>query len=88
VFGDFVFDSAALLAGGRDVRSVAVAVAAGVAGFELDGEDLLGERGREGVGVVLFADEQMPEWLGHLSGGRNDRDWVPAAGADPLIERA
>jgi putative transposase len=86
VLGDLALGCSALLA----VEGVltAAGLVAGVSGLELDGADLLGHRGREGVGVVLFADEQVPEQLGHLAGGRDDRDGVPAAGADPLVERA
>jgi hypothetical protein len=86
VLGDLALDDAALLA----VEGVVVAAgtAAGVAGFELDGADLLRQGGWEGVGVVLFADEQVPEQRGHLASGRDDRDWVSTAGADAVIERA
>src|SRR5215216_7083318 len=38
------------------------------------------------VGVVLLAREQTPEQAGELARGRDDRDRVAAAGADPLVE--
>ena len=47
---------------------------------------LLGQR-RLGVGVVLAAREQAPEQAGELAGGGDDRDRVPAAGLDALVER-
>jgi putative transposase len=86
VLGELALGSAALLA--VEVMLASTGTAAGVAGFELDGPDLLRQGGREGVGVVLFADEQVPEQRGHLAGGRDDRDRMPTAGADTLVERA
>jgi hypothetical protein len=49
---------------------------------------LLGQRSGERVGVILFADEQVPEQLCHLAAGRDDRDRMAAAGPDALIEGA
>jgi hypothetical protein len=86
VLSELTLDDAALLA--VDVVLASAGPAAGVAGFELDGADLLGQCGGERVGVVLFADEQMPEQRGHLAGGCDDRDRVPTVGADALVERA
>ena len=87
VFGDLAFDRASLLAVDFDALTAA-AVAARVAGFELNGADLLGQGGGEGVGVVLFAGEEVPEQLCHLGGGGDDRDRMTAPAADAEAKRA
>ncbi len=67
MFGDLALDHAASLAIDRDFLAFAAASAL-TSSLELDCADLFRERGRERIGVVLFADQYVPEELRHLAG--------------------